>query len=97
MKGALMKRSDSNCCFLTGHLLEGFADGPIQSPFQLVAALEPSQSQQPLPLKFFSQLVLDLRPKCFQADGAVRDATIAGPFPQFAIGDVEIVIQQVGL
>ena len=41
--------------------------------------------------------MLDLRPERFQADGAVRNASIAGPFPEFAVGDVEIVIQQIGL
>ena len=62
MESALMESPDAYGSFLTGHLLEGFADAPIQLPLQVMAALVPGQAQQTLPLEFLSELVLNLRP-----------------------------------
>ena len=44
VESSLMKSSDADCCFVAGHLLERFADSPVQSPFQVVAALVPGQT-----------------------------------------------------
>ena len=62
-----------------------------------MAALIPGQAEQTLPLKLRSELLEQNRPAILKGNDTVRNSTVARPLPLFAIVDVEVIVEQIGL